>query len=253
MTSMVLVHGAWNGAWCWAAVQAELDRLGVPSWAVDLPGHGTSPEPLADLHTDARCVAELIERLGDEVVLVGHSYGGAVISQVAQWSDSIAHMVYVAAFVLAPGDSMRRIAALEGVAEEPPSLLGEARRRDGHLLHLDPIAAVPALYGHSPVAVQQAATARLGPQPVATFTQEIVGGPDNGTGTGGPAAARRATPSTYVRSSDDRCVPLSHQDAMAAGCDTVLTLNSDHCPMLSVPVELAAILDAVVASVASGG
>lgn len=243
MTSLVLVHGAWNGAWCWAAVQAELDRLGMPSWAIDLPGHGTSPEPLADLHSDARCVTEVIERLGDQVVLVGHSYGGAVISQVAEWSGSIAHMVYVAAFVLMPADSMRSISALEGVPEEPPSLLGAARRREGHLLHLDPIAAVPALYGHSPQAVQRAATARLGPQPVATFTQELV------SGTGSGPAARHRPPSTYVRCSDDRCVPLSHQDAMAVGCDTVLTLNSDHCPMLSVPVELAAIL----ASVATGG
>jgi pimeloyl-ACP methyl ester carboxylesterase len=78
---------------------------------------------------------------------------------------------------------------------------------------------------------------------VATFTQELV------SGTGSGPAARHRPPSTYVRCSDDRCVPLSHQDAMAAGCDTVLTLNSDHCPMLSVPVELAAIL----ASVATGG
>ena len=48
---ILLVHGAWHGAWCWAALQAELDRRGVASWAVDLPGHGLSTEPLGDLVT----------------------------------------------------------------------------------------------------------------------------------------------------------------------------------------------------------
>ena len=41
--TVVLVHGAWHGAWCWSALQAELDRRGVPSLAVELPGHGTEP------------------------------------------------------------------------------------------------------------------------------------------------------------------------------------------------------------------
>ena len=41
---IVLVHGAVHGAWCWAALQTELDRRGVPSYAVDLPGHGASTE-----------------------------------------------------------------------------------------------------------------------------------------------------------------------------------------------------------------
>src|SRR4051794_4678303 len=78
---IVLVHGAFHGAWCWAALQTELDRLGVPSYAIDLPGHGASTAPLEDLHGDADAVARLLEAIDDEVVLVGHSYGGAVIGQ----------------------------------------------------------------------------------------------------------------------------------------------------------------------------
>jgi pimeloyl-ACP methyl ester carboxylesterase len=56
MTSrhVVLVHGAWHGAWCWAALQAELENRGIASLAVDLPGHGASNEPFTDLHGDAR-------------------------------------------------------------------------------------------------------------------------------------------------------------------------------------------------------
>ena len=58
-TPIVLVHGAWHGAWCFAALQAELDKRGVPSYAVDLPGHGISDRPLGDLHGDAACVADV--------------------------------------------------------------------------------------------------------------------------------------------------------------------------------------------------
>ena len=227
MTPVLLVHGAWHGSWSWAALQTELDRLGVPSFAVELPGHGVSPLPLGDLHGDARCVADAIERMGSDVVLVGHSYGGAVIGQAAMWTERIRHMVYVAAFVLAEGDSMRHIAVLDGVPEEPPSLLGNARSRDGDVLRLDPIAAIPALYGTAPAAVQDAAAARLDPQPVASFVQAVTG---SGWG---------RFPTTYIRCTEDHCVPLSHQDAMAAQCDTVRTMHTDHCPMLSAPGELA--------------
>ncbi len=233
MTPVLLVHGAWHGAWSWAALQAELDRLGVPSFAVELPGHGTSPLPPGDLHADARCVTDAIERIGRDVVLVGHSYGGAVISQAAAWTDRVSHLVFVAAFVLSDGDSMRHIAVLDGVAEEPPSLLGTARTRDGDLLRLDPVAAIPVLYGTAPAHVQDAAVARLDAQPVATFTQAVTG------------AGWARFPTTYVRCTDDLCVPLSHQDAMAAQCDAVQTLHTDHCPMLSAPEALAQILEAI--------
>ena len=149
------------------------------------------------------------------------------------WTEHIRHLVFVAAFVLDEGDSMRHITALDGVPEEPPSLLGDARIRDGEVLRLDPIAAIPALYGTAPAQVQDAAVARLDPQPVASFVQPATG------------AGWHRFPSSYVRCTDDLCVPLSHQDAMAARCGTVHTLASDHCPMLSVPGELAALLAAL--------
>ncbi len=233
MIPVLLVHGAWHGSWSWAAVQAELDRRGVPSLAVELPGHGVSAAPLGDLHGDARCVVDAIDRIGHDVVLVGHSYGGAVIGQAAMWTERIHHMVYVAAFVLDEGDSMRHIGVLDGVPEEPPSLLGDARSRLGDVLLLDPVAAIPALYGCAPPAVQDAAVARLDPQPVASFVQTVTGSGWNRFST------------TYVRCTGDRCVPLTHQDAMAARCSAVHTLHTDHSPMLSAPGDLANIIAAL--------
>jgi len=50
---IVLVHGAFHGAWCWERLRAVLDERALPSIAVDLPGHGDSAAPLGDLHADA--------------------------------------------------------------------------------------------------------------------------------------------------------------------------------------------------------
>ena len=237
MNPVLLVHGAWHGGWSWAGLQAQLDARSVPSYALDLPGHGASSAPLTDLHGDARHVANAVDHLaartGRDVVLVGHSYGRPVISQAAAWTSRISSLVYVAAFVLHDGDSMRRIASLVDVPEEPPSLLGAARRREGDMLLLDPDTAIPALYGDAPVALQRAAASRIEPQPTASFVQAVEGD------------GLSRVPSAYVRCTRDLCVPLSHQDAMAASCTTVHTLEADHCPMLSVPAELADLLASI--------
>ncbi|MEY3071547.1 MAG: hypothetical protein RL473_1654, partial [Actinomycetota bacterium] len=107
---VVLVHGAWHGAWCFSALQAELDRRGVPSLAIDLPGHGASTLPLSDMHGDAQHVVDTLAVLRsrgiENVVLAGHSYGGAVISQAASTDPSINHLVYIAAFAPEAGQSV---------------------------------------------------------------------------------------------------------------------------------------------------
>jgi pimeloyl-ACP methyl ester carboxylesterase len=233
-TPVVLVHGAWHGAWCWAALQAELDRRGVPSYAIDLPGHGVSDRPLGDLHGDAEYVAEVLDRLGTDVVLVGHSYGGAVITEAATRTERVAHLVYLTAFVLDEGETMSSIPILDEVQPQPVVGLGRARRsRDDGTIVLDPVAAIPALYGRCTPAVQQAASARLSPQSKASFRQAVT------------AAAWQVLPSTYVRCTEDQTIPLAHQDAMASRCGTVLTLEADHSPFASMPAATADILERV--------
>ncbi len=106
ISNVLLIHGAWHGAWCWAPLQQALDQLGIPSHAIDLPGHGISPLPLGDLHGDAAAVVEALEALPSDTLLIGHSYGGAVISQAAAHSDRIAHLMFIAAFALEAGESV---------------------------------------------------------------------------------------------------------------------------------------------------
>lgn len=133
---VLLVHGAWHGAWCWSATQAALDQLGVPSWAIDLPGHGLSSQPLADLAEDAACVRRALDSIkratGNDAVLVGHSYGGGVITEAAARhlddGGNVAHLVYLTAAALADGESVGALAAqVNGTRPGCPNSANRAR------------------------------------------------------------------------------------------------------------------------------
>ena len=111
MSTFVLVHGAWHGSWCWKRVRRALQARGHEVFTPTLTGladrvHLLSPQVSLDTHiTD---VVNLIrcEELTD-VVLCGHSYGGAVISGVAdRIPDRIGALVYLDAFVLENAQSL---------------------------------------------------------------------------------------------------------------------------------------------------
>src|SRR4030088_1094188 len=96
--TVVLVHGAWHGAWCFDRVMPLLEQVGIPAVAGDLPGHGQDPGPLTDLHGDAKRVREVLDGIDGDVVLLGHSYGGAVITE-AGVHPAVTHLVYLCAVV----------------------------------------------------------------------------------------------------------------------------------------------------------
>ena len=114
MSTYVLVHGAWGGSWCWKRVRKALQALGHEVFTPTLTGvgersHLLSPQVNLDTHIDD--VVNLIqwEELSD-VVLCGHSYGGCVISGVAERiPDRIGALVYLDAFVLKNGQCLRSV------------------------------------------------------------------------------------------------------------------------------------------------
>src|ERR1044072_4223218 len=95
--TVLLVHGAFADAGSWPGVIAELQNHGVPVVA--------PPNPLRGLASDAAYVASVAAQIDGPVVLVGHSYGGALIT-VAGTTENVVGLVYVAAYVLEEGESL---------------------------------------------------------------------------------------------------------------------------------------------------
>jgi pimeloyl-ACP methyl ester carboxylesterase len=232
------VHGAWHGAWCWAALQAELDRRGVPSYAIDLPGHGASPLTPSDLYGDAAYVAtaidQITERNAADIVLVGHSYGGAVISQATATTSAVAHLahlVYLTAFCLDDGEAvLPKAQSMPLVHTE----LGSGAMQilpDGSGSMILAERASRAFYGCCAAGPAAASAARLCVQPLATFTQPVTVTP------------WKTIPSTYVRCLRDEAIHISHQDLMAVHCSATATIDTDHSPFLSAVAETADILE----------
>ncbi len=232
---VVLVHGAWHGAWCWAALQAELDRRGIASIAIDLPGHGASILPLGGLHHDATHVTATLDHLAlDNAVLVGHSYGGAVITQAATGRGDLAHLVYIAAFALDDTESVN--SALRSFERREVALAGAVQMSDNDCTTLDGGQAAGALYGSCPPEVVAAALPRLSPQPLATMTEAVTGSP------------RTNLPSTYVRCLQDQAVHPDHQAVMAARCSELIDIDTDHSPFVSAVAEVADLLERIASS-----
>ncbi|QUD90177.1 alpha/beta fold hydrolase [Phenylobacterium montanum] len=118
MTTFVLVTGAWHGSWCWKRVRDALIAQGHAVFTPTLTGLCERSHLLSrdvDLHTHINDVTNLIrwEELTD-VVLVGHSYGGCVISGVAdRMGERIAALIYLDAFVLENGQSLHDVLPVE--------------------------------------------------------------------------------------------------------------------------------------------
>lgn len=210
----VLVHGAWHGAWCWRDVAAEFDRRRVPWRAVDLPS-SRDPEGVRDLRDDAAAVVALAD-VGGPVVLVGHSYGGAVIAEAASRVASLAGLVYLAALVPRPGQSATDASREVRVR----TALDDATVVDGPLLRVRADGAAAAFYGDCSHTDQEWAVAQLSSQTLASFRcprQE-----DD-----------PPTPRRYVLCERDRAIDPSLQQVMSGRCDEVIRLASDHSPFLS--------------------
>ena len=228
---VILVHGAWHGAWCWSTLQAELDTRGVASLAIDLPGHGVSLEPFGDLLSDAAHVSRVLAKIQQPIVLVGHSYGGAVISQAACAATNVKHLVYMTAYVPDVGEGILPMSA--NMPKARTSLGPAILYGDDGLCTINPDLAAAAFYGRCNANSIPANIARLCAQPVASFGQAVTG------------AAWNSIESTYIRCTDDEAIHISHQDHMAVRCTHVETLETDHSPFSSMTGATADILERI--------
>lgn len=230
MSTYVLVHGSWHGAWNWHKIVPRLEAAGHRAVAIDLPAHGRDRRPIGSVTlqdcVDATCDA--IDAQPEPVVLVGHSRSGIVISQAAEARpDRIRRLVYVAAFLVPNGQTMLSYA----LRDRESLILRNVTVNNAEGSHmLNESAYRLALYADCSDDDVALCTALLAPEPnepgttPLRLTQERFG----------------RIPRTYIECLQDRAVSLRLQREMhsAISCD-VISMDTGHTPLLSAPDELA--------------
>jgi len=213
--TVVLVHGAWHGAWCWRKVVPALDDARVANVSIENPSVADAPASLSDDIDRVRLALDAIDR---PVVLVGHSYGGAVVTG-AGTHDTVRHVVYLSAFALDEGESVMQNDLKGGEGTK----LGDALAFDGDLIRFDPQRAIEFFYHDCTSADAQSAVDELKPMSAAAMAEPL------------GAVAWRAKPSTYVVCTDDRALPVRLQRSNAARVDDVREMPTSHSPFISRP------------------
>ena len=225
---VVLVPGAFAGAWMWRDVVDRLAAAGVASLVLELPTYGESAQgtTFAD---DVAALAETLDSV-ESVVLAAHSYGGAVITAAAAGPHpAVRRLVYVAAAAPGSGDSMAGVsAAAAAAAGQDADGPGPAPRDDG-LMVFPPQIARQALFNDCSDERAQEGLALLQPQSLAGTDQPI------------EVAAWTQLPSVYVRGLQD-LVPRALAPGFLEQCAEVVEAPTGHCPQWSHPELIADLL-----------
>ena len=218
VSNVILVHGAWGDGSNWAKVIPLLAEKGLAVTAVQLP--------LTGFEADVAAVRRAIALAEGDVVLVGHSYAGAVIGEAGN-DPKVVRLVYVDAFAPDAGESA---GALFAQFQSAP-LNAEIRPDAEGFLKL-------TRTGIFELFAQDLSDDE---KTVAFATQ----GPVNGAALGGvlSQAAWRSRPTYYLIGNQDHAIPRVEQERMAARMNaTVAHVDSSHVPMLSQPKAVANII-----------
>ena len=223
--TFLLVHGAWHGGWCWKKLMPLLQAAGYGALAPTLTGLGERAHllnPQVDLNTHIQDVAAVLEYEDlRNVVLVGHSYGGMVIAGVAENAGArISHVVYLDAFLPENGKAVKDY--MEHLAPA---------REDGW--RVPPLAGFYGVTDANDIAWM---SARLGDQPLKTFTQPVQLS----------AGQNRAFSQAYIRCTDAPFFQEAGGRAKQQGFKYRELLSAGHDAMVTKPRELASLLMEVV-------
>lgn len=244
MAGFVLIHGSWHGGWCFDPVAEILRGRGHAVIAPTLPGMGGAAEEMAAVtladwgEFAAQHCRDLKASLGGApVVLAGHSRGGLVISAAAERDpQAMDALVYICAMMLPSGMSRAEFKQLEGPNPAFDAIIEKVH--GGVATVIDAANAAPVFAQISPPDLVAAAMARLVAEPHGPRSEKL-----------DMSAARwGSVPRTYIECTQDRTIPIASQRTMQLHSPgaRIVTLDADHSPYLSRPVELANALEAAV-------
>ena len=213
---IVLVHGAWGSPGLWELVTPEIDAAGLDYAVADLPSMQSATGTMAD---DVEHVRSLVA--GRPCVLVGHSYGGAVITEAAGGLDDVRHLVYLASLMLDEGES-----AFDWLAKRPIDGPPLDFRDDG--------TAMVTRWG-DPERDSEQALRLLDRNPPRPFAFGCAITPLS-------VAPWRTVASTFVVANDDTVIHPDTQREVAVRASRTLELEGDHFPHGEQPTRVAAII-----------
>ncbi len=213
--NVVLVHGAWADGSSWSKIVPLLEKKGLHVVCVQ--------NPLTSFADDVAATERVIDAQDGPVLLVGHSYGGAVITEAGN-DPKVTGLVYVAAFAPDKGESSGSLGKPYGVT---PGVT-ELRPLGDGFLALTPKGVMDDFAPDLPAAERDILLATQTPTQGAALGAEI------------SAAAWRTKPSWFVIASNDRMIAPEQERVTAKRMNArTLTLETSHVPMLSRPKEVA--------------
>jgi pimeloyl-ACP methyl ester carboxylesterase len=230
VSTFVLVHGSWHGAWCWYKVIARLRASGHRVIAPDLPALGADKTAIADVTlqgwTDALLSA--IDAADEPVILVGHSRGGILISEAAQARPNrVRTLVYLCAFLLRDGEVLLAVSG----SDTGSALAGHMTiSPDQRSVTVSDAVIDLAFYAGCDADDRALARTLLQPEPLAPSATPIHVTPER----------FGRVPRVYIECLQDRAISPSMQRRMidASPCQRVISMNTDHSPFFSAPDEL---------------
>ncbi|WP_230473464.1 alpha/beta fold hydrolase [Dyella choica] len=217
--NVILVHGAWADGTSWSKIIPLLNAKGMNVVAVQLP--------LTSLADDAATVKRAIALEDGPILLVGHSYGGAVITEAGN-DPKVQGLVYVAAFAPDNGQSAGSL----GATVAPPPLAAEIKPDGEGFLKLTK----DGIFESFAQDLSAPEKAILYAAQAPTHAKSLGGAVSN--------AAWHSKPSWYIVASKDRAIPPELEAAMAGKIHaTTTTISSSHVPMLSHPDVVATVIE----------
>ena len=229
--TVVLVHGAFADASGWSAVARRLTADGYPVYA--------PANPLRGLQGDTDYLKSFLATIKGPIVLVGHSYGGAVISNAATGNPQVKGLVYVAAYALDQGETVDAANKLGGHPEESlllanvePRPYPGAPKGDADIYIK--VSSFPKVFA-ADLPLRKARFMAIAQRPAAYFSL--------GTPSGVPAW--KTIPSWYVVASQDKAIPPTAESYMAKRAKArTITVKSSHVAMMSHPGAVTKVIKA---------
>ncbi len=232
---IILIHGAWQGSWTFGRLLPELADRGVTAVAIDLPGNGTDDTSPGDVTLELYCdvIEALIDELGGEAILVGHSGAGIIATAAAeQFPDKVDGVVYLAGMCLPQGIDFGELTELVAGPGNVFGISGDITVSDDGQTSMVPFEEA-ARYFLNDVPYDEAIE----------IVQQLTPQPTGGQFISSPTTADRfgTIPTLYIEALKDLSMILEAQRVMQQFIPDmpVVSLDTGHVPQFTDPAGVA--------------